>query len=98
MTESEWKFSDPPNMASFTTKKIFDGEHYIDYVSHDEDDGCWQFLSSHTESYEVSNAFLVGLAEVVSIDGSLVELADLPLGWSASRSGKNQPWVRTKQD
>jgi hypothetical protein len=38
-------------------------------------------------------AMLVALREVVETDSSLVELADLPLGWSASRIGKNSPWV-----
>jgi hypothetical protein len=98
MTEKQWLFSDPPDLASITTQQIVDGEHYIDYVSHDEDDGCWQFLSSQAEHFDPADAMLVGLKTIVSIDNSVNELADLPLGWSASRSNKNGAWVRSAQD
>jgi hypothetical protein len=98
VTENEWRFSDPPNLVSITTRKIVDGEHYIGFVSHDEDDGCWQFLSSQNEHFDPADAMLVGLSTIVSIDSSVNELADLPLGWSASRNGKSGAWVRSEHD
>jgi hypothetical protein len=38
-----WPFSDPPNAAVFTSKKILDDNDWIQTVTHDEDDGAWQF-------------------------------------------------------
>jgi hypothetical protein len=47
MSKREWQFADSPNVVAFTTRQILRGEHVIDYVSHDADDGAWQFLARH---------------------------------------------------
>jgi hypothetical protein len=39
---------------------------------------------------------LVGLQEVVRLDESIQELADLPEGWHAWRESKSSPWERAK--
>ena len=62
------------------------------YVSHDEDDGAWQMLSDN--GADVSAAMIVGLEQLVRLDETLVELANLPLGWSAWRESKTSPWIR----
>jgi hypothetical protein len=90
--DNSWQFFDPPNFACITTRKIMEGEHYIDLVSHDEDDGCWQFLSSQVKSFNSADAMIVGLGELVSLDGTIVQLADLPLGWQATRMGQTGNW------
>jgi len=53
----EWKFSDPPNVAVFTHRKIVDRTSLIVHVSHDQSDGAWQFLP--TDAPDASNAALV---------------------------------------
>ena len=43
-TTDEWPFESPRNLAVITLDRIMDGRNPILYVSHDEDDGGWQFL------------------------------------------------------
>ncbi|SDZ42050.1 hypothetical protein SAMN05518854_1063 [Variovorax sp. YR266] len=87
-----WPFEDPPNLACFTVRSIMNGAAPILYVSHDADDGAWQMLTS--DAADMSQAMLVALAQLVARDRTLVELADLPLGWTASRADAGSPWVR----
>ena len=90
-----WQFSDPPNVAVFTNKSIVEKTDWIQDVSHDEDDGAWQFhpLNGTTEE----DAVVVSLRTIVEIDPSVATLFDLPLGWSASRKSKISQWERNKR-
>lgn len=91
----KWLFNESKNVAVFTTVSIVNRILPIRKVTHDEDDGAWQFLDGiSTNSY--SNAVVLALHEVVEIDSSIIDLADLPLGWSAIRTNKNAPWIRQK--
>jgi hypothetical protein len=89
-----WKFADPPNVVVFTIWPILRGEDFIGVVYHDAEDGSWQFLSRSTP-FSLSDAALVSLRNVAELDPSIVELADLPLGWRAWRPSKEDPWVRS---
>jgi hypothetical protein len=89
---SEWPFADPRNVGAFTVRQIMDDEAPILLVCHDEDDGGWQFLTGHEVRME--DAMLVALEEIVKVDPSVTDLADLPVGWSASRQHMGGPWVR----
>ena len=97
MTNDNWPFDDPRNVAVFTTRRIMSGEHAIDYVTHEEDDGAWQFLNWQA-GFDMKEAMLVGLAEVIAIDKSLLEISDLPVGWIARRDRKSGPWHRAISD
>jgi hypothetical protein len=88
----EWPFEDPENVATMTVRQITHGGQPILLVSHDADDGMWQFLTGG--SVAMSDALLVSLREIYRIDRSVGELADLPLGWTAQRSAVGQPWQR----
>lgn len=90
-----WAFDDPENVAVITTQKIMDRESPILYVSHDEDDGMWQFLDGGEVSEK--DARILGLKEIIDIDPSLVQLADLPFGWVAWRETKDNQWIRAKR-
>jgi hypothetical protein len=90
-SRSSWTFSDPENVAVITTKSILQGAGVL-YVSHDEEDGAWQFLDG--QSVSEADAAVVSLREIVEMDNSLMQLADLPLGWIAWRENKTQPWIR----
>lgn len=90
-TES-WRFADPRNVAVFTTKDIASGSSPILHVTHDSEDGAWQFRGVDTPTED--NASVVALATIVALDPSIAELADLPLGWSAWREAKDTPWRR----
>jgi hypothetical protein len=84
-------FADPPNVAVITTVGVLDGEPIL-LVTHDADDGGWQFLGTGPNTEE--NARVVALVRIYRIDESVGELADLPLGWAASRPASGFPWKR----
>ena len=87
-----WPFEDAPNTASLTTVHVLDRRRPILLVTHDADDGGWQFLCGTTN--DSSDARVVGLNTVLELDPSLAELADLPLGWRAWRDAPGRPWRR----
>lgn len=88
---SNWLFDDPPNLAVITTYHVFEGAPIL-YVSHDEDDGGWQFLTGEIASE--ADAKVVSLKRIIYLDSSITELADLPLGWIATRSRVGDIWQR----
>jgi hypothetical protein len=63
-------------------------------VYHDEDDDGWQFIgaSDATES----NACVISLDEAVQIDPTLLELADMPPGYFATRENPALEWERRR--
>jgi hypothetical protein len=61
-------------------------------VCHDND-GTWQLLSGGPVT--MADAMIVSLKEAVATDRSLLELADLPLGWIAIRENPQSPWQRS---
>jgi hypothetical protein len=87
-----WAFDDPPNVATYTTRRVLDEGHPILLVTHDEDDGAWQFLCGTTN--DAAHGRIVGLECIVDLDPSLIELADLPLGWRAWRESPGKAWIR----
>ncbi len=94
MTESEqWPFEDAPNTAVFTTKSVTSGDEPILHVSHDADDGAWQFLGLDVLTEE--SASIVGLKTILGMDKSIGDLADLPLGWHARRDSVSGAWRRS---
>jgi hypothetical protein len=92
-TPSDWPFEDPPNVAVFTTSAVLAGKPIL-LVTHDEEDGAWQFLCGTTT--KTKHARLVGLDCMLRHDPSLRELADLPLGWRAERKKASSKWVRLR--
>ncbi|QYR23912.1 hypothetical protein KZ483_04620 [Paenibacillus sp. sptzw28] len=70
-------------------------KRFILYVSHDEDDGIWQFLEGATVAEE--EARMITLKEIVELDPSLIELSDLTLGWIAWRESVNDQWHKVKK-
>jgi hypothetical protein len=90
--KTTWPFRDGRNTAVFTTRDFLEEGKPILLVTHDQDDGTWQF---HTgETFPASEAKVAALDEIIFRDPSIVELADLPLGWSAIRDTTTSPWKR----
>ncbi|KAA5538877.1 hypothetical protein FYK55_25915 [Roseiconus nitratireducens] len=71
-----------------------DGTNPSLHVTHDEDDGGWQFLDGGDATLE--NAMVVSLRNVTDHDPTIKQLADLPLGWHAVRDAVGQPWQRNR--
>src|SRR5215217_774412 len=87
-----WPFEDAPNTTTITTVHVLEGTHPIRLVTHDADDGMWQFLCGTTN--EPQDGRVVGLDRIVGLDQSVTSLVDLPLGWRAWRSSPDLPWQR----
>lgn len=87
-----WPFSEPTYEAVITVRQIVRGGEPILLVSHDAEDGGWQFLTGG--EFSVSDGMVVSLESVVRLDPSLAELADLPIGWRATRGAVGEAWER----
>jgi hypothetical protein len=87
-----WPFESAPNTASITTRQVLAGIPVL-RVSHDADDGGWQFLCGTTN--DPDDARVVGLGSMYARDITLGEIADLPEGWVAWRAGPGLPWRRS---
>lgn len=87
-----WPFDQPPNAAAITLRSIVSGGAPILHVTHDSDDHGWQFLGA--EDADAANACIAGMGEILAMDPSVAEVADLPPGWHAWRSSSSSPWSR----
>ena len=88
-----WPFADPRNVAVFTVRDIVEMRQPILVVTHDADDGAWQFLTG--QPADMKAAMVVSLASIVRLDPTLTALADLPLGWEATRARAGDDWRRS---
>ena len=90
---AEWRFEDSPNVAVLTTTRIIKAGMPILHVSHDDDDGSWQFHAG--EPVDSREAMVVALKQIVKLDPSVELLADLPYGWIATRESVTSEWKRS---
>jgi hypothetical protein len=90
--KDSWPFDKARNCAAFTMRQVLDGTEPILLVGHDADDHGWQFIGSSDAS--VPDARIVALEEMVNLDPSVLEVADLPPGWQAVRNGPGLAWIR----
>ena len=92
----DWKFLDPPHTRVYLSKTVHEGTEPVTYVSHDADDGAWQFLGDSMS--DGGGPVISCFHHPIDDDRSLSELADLPLGWYAERSRPGEPWIRKVHD
>ena len=85
-----WPFDQERNVATVTTKQVMQENYPILSVVHYSDDHSWAFLCGTTNESE--DLMLVGMGEVVDLDKSLIEIADLPPGWCADRESVGGEW------
>ena len=86
MANAPWPFDQPRNCAVITLRSIVFGGGPILQVTHDEEDNGWQFLGTgdaEESDAEESDAAVVGLGEIVELDPSVMEVADIAPGWHA---------------
>lgn len=86
----EFPFNESRNVASITCVHILDENKPILHVSHDKDDGCWQFLCGDEHNDE--DARLVALEEIYNLDNTIGEIAMLDYGKKADRLSKGSKW------
>lgn len=87
-----WPFSDPRDLAVFTVDGITNGQQPVLDVYHQVFDGAWQFVTG--QEFELEDGKFVRLFEVVEQDPTLLEVANLPLGWQAERPSVGAPWTK----
>lgn len=90
----EFPFYDSPDTATIICCHIMERQAPILYVSHDEEDGMWQFLCGGT--HEIDEAKLVSLKWVFDLDNSVSALKDMPCGYYAERKTQNDDWIIRK--
>ena len=91
----KFPFYDAPNTATIICCHILDNGEPILYVSHDEDDGMWQFLCG--KAHETDEAKLVSLKSVFDLDNSVGILKDMPCGYYAERKAQDDEWSVRKR-
>lgn len=87
-------FNEDPLLGTVTTAAVIAGAPIL-MVSHDADDGGWQFLCGTTN--DPADGRIMHLAEIVAMDPTVTQVADLPLGWVAFRSALGAEWTREPQ-
>lgn len=92
----DWKFADPPHTQVFLSKSVHEKREPITYVSHDEEDGAWQFLGDSMSNG--GGPVISCFHHPIDDDPTLNELADLPTGWRAERAKPGEPWIRSKHE
>lgn len=90
------KFKESLNTSVFTTKFVLFEKKEITMVYHDEEDGAWQFFSDDKFDNFEDVAKIAGLGEILEIDDSLIDLAEMPTGYRACRVSKQDKWVIEK--
>jgi Domain of unknown function (DUF4262) len=88
----EFKFREPTNLATFTTRQWLEEDKPILSVVHDED-GDWQFL---TNDQLPEDAKIVALEQLIIRDKTLNQVFDLEYGEKAEREFIGGKWIRSK--
>lgn len=91
------RFEDNINVAVFSTKFVVKDKNEITYVAHDIEDRAWKFFSNDNYNNLEDVAMLVSLEEMIKIDNSILEIADMPLGYYATRKSIKDKWILQKQ-
>ncbi len=91
----KFPFEDAPNMATITCCHVIDREKPILYVSHDADDGMWQFLCG--EVHEPEDAKIVSLYKIFDMDNTVGALYKMPCGYCAERAAVTEGWTIRKK-
>lgn len=87
---ADFKFSEPKNLATYTTRQWLDEQKPILRVVH-ENDGDWQFLTGDQTSEDIR---VVALEELIKTDDTLNEVFDLEYGEEAERDFVGGEWSR----
>jgi hypothetical protein len=96
VSADSWPFDQPRDCAVVVTREVLERSEPILHVTHDSDDHGWQFIGCSEGTSE--NGRVIALHEVVELDPSVLQLADLPVGWRAVRDTIAHPWKRETID
>lgn len=88
----DFKFNEPKNLTTFTTRQWIEEQKPILRVVHDNE-GDWQFLTGDQLPDDIK---IVALVEIVKSDITLNEVFDLDFGEVAEREMMGGEWIRSK--
>jgi hypothetical protein len=83
-----------PDDIAITTRQVLHEGWPILLVTHDADDGSWQFVNGHGDTDDTDSARVVAAETMLEVDSAISELANLPLGWRAWRTSQDHQWQR----
>jgi hypothetical protein len=89
---TDFKFNEPKNLTTFTTRQWLDEKKPILRIVHDID-GDWQFLTGDQLAEDIK---IVALEELIKRDNTLNEVFDLEYGEEAERDFIGGQWTRNK--
>ena len=87
-------FQENPRLGVLTTAAVLAGAPIL-MISHDEDDGGWQFLCGTTS--DPADGRIIHLEGIVAMDPTVMDVSDLPIGWVAFRGRVAGDWTREPQ-
>lgn len=88
---SEYKFQDAENTVCFVCDHVLNKERPILNVTHDKEDGIWQFMCGQND-HDESNAKIISLKQATELDNTINDLYEMPLGVGAERESINEKW------
>ena len=89
---TDFKFNEPKNLTTFTTRQWLEDHKPILRVVHDND-GDWQFLTGDQMPEDIK---IVALEELIKRDDTLNEVFDIEYGEEAERDVVGGQWKRNK--
>ena len=90
------QFKESANTAVLTTKFIVNDNKPITLVRHNPEDSTWEFFSDDKYDNFTEVVKIIGLGQLVKIDNSVLEIADMKLGYYAHRKTKKENWIVDK--
>jgi hypothetical protein len=83
-----------PETLVVTTRQVMNQGWPVLLVSHDADDGRWQFVNGWGDTDDADDGTISHFRHLLEHDASLAGLHDLPLGWRAWRADEHDAWIR----
>lgn len=94
--KTEFKFKYSEKTLCLTCSHVINKQRSILYVSHDSEDGTWQFLCGK-DDHDSTNAKIVSLLNIVELDSTVNDLYEMPLGYGATRKNVGDKWKPFKK-
>ena len=87
---SDYQFEQPCDTACITCSHVLNDGAPVLFVTHDADDGGWQFLCG--AEHDIEDATVIGMGSVIDLDPTLNGLHDMPEGYGATRDALGARW------
>jgi hypothetical protein len=89
---SNWSFREPPSTIVVTQRLVIQKKYPILFVIHDTG-GDWMFLAD--DRTQLDPVIELSFRDLVAIDSTVSQVADLGPGWKAQRATRQSPWIRS---